>query len=143
MLTTTQTLELAAHLRLVVGRLARRLRQQSLGGLTPSQRSVLATLGTYGPITLGHLAEIEGISRPSVSGITQRLCERGLIERSRHPHDARSSMVRLRKVGTEALEESRRERTAFLAERLSGLSSSDQRTLAEAVEILDRLVDGE
>jgi DNA-binding MarR family transcriptional regulator len=140
MLTTSDTLALADRLRLAVGRLARRLRQQSLGGLTPSQRSVLATLDRCGPVTMSRLAEIEGVSRPAATGIASRLVQRGLVERRAHPDDRRSAMVVLTEEGRAVLEEGRRERTAVLAVQVDRLSDVERRQLAEAIDVLDRLV---
>ncbi|MFP3913971.1 MAG: MarR family winged helix-turn-helix transcriptional regulator [Actinomycetota bacterium] len=140
MLTNADTLHLADRLRLAIGRLARRLRQQSLGGLTPSQRSVLATLDRAGPMTMGRLAELEGISRPAATGIASRLVERGLVERNPNPVDRRSALVRLTSGGAEVLERGRRERTTILAVGLMGLSEAERQTLEEAVGVLDRLV---
>lgn len=134
---------LADRLRLAVGRLARRLRQQSLGGLTPSQRSVLATLDRCGPVTMSRLAELEAVSRPAATGIASRLEEKGLVERRPNPTDRRSALVALTGPGRTVLEEGRRERTALLAVRMERLGSEERRLLAEAIEVLDLLVDEE
>jgi DNA-binding MarR family transcriptional regulator len=139
---TTDPAPLADHLRLSVGRLARRLRQQSLGGLTPSQRSVLSTLSRHGPVPMSRLAELESISRPAATRITDRLEEKRLVERRPHPDDRRSAMVEITQGGVSLLEEGRRERTAFLARRLAGLPVEERRKLAEAIEVLDALVEG-
>lgn len=143
MLSTSESLALADRLRLAVGRLARKLRQQSLGGLTPSQRSVLASLDRCGPITLSRLAEVEAVSRPAVSGIASRLEEKGLIERRPNPADRRSTLVALSAEGRTVLQEGRRERTAVLAMGMERLSDEERRLLAEAIEVLDRLVGDE
>lgn len=143
MLSTSESLALADRLRLAVGRLARKLRQQSLGGLTPSQRSVLASLDRCGPITLSRLAEVEAVSRPAVSGIASRLEEKGLIERRPNPADRRSALVALSAEGRTVLQEGRRERTAVLAMGMERLSDEERRLLAEAIEVLDRLVGDE
>jgi DNA-binding MarR family transcriptional regulator len=140
---TTDPARLADRLRLSVGRLARRLRQQSLGGLTPSQRSVLSTLSRHGPVPMSRLAELESISRPAATRITDRLEEKGLVERRPHPDDRRSAMAEMTPQGVARLEDGRRERTAFLARRLAELSVEERRKLAEAIEVLDALVEGE
>lgn len=136
-------LVLADRLRLTVGRLARRLRQQSRGGLTPSQRSVLATLARHGALTMSRLAEIEGIARPSATGITSRLVEQGHVGRRPHPDDGRSAVVGITEGGTVVLERERRERTAVLAQRLETLTGDERLLLASAIELLDRLADTE
>ncbi len=133
--------ELPERLRLAVGRLARRLRQQAQGGLTPSQRSVLATLHRHGPMSMGTLAEHEGISRPSTTRSVSRLASRGLVERAADPHDARIAVVGLTETGREAIRRSREERAAFLAARLRRLTAAERSLLAEATVLLDRLLE--
>jgi DNA-binding MarR family transcriptional regulator len=135
-----QDVDLADALRLVIGRLARRLRQQSLGDMTPSQRSVLATLDRHGPLRMGELARLENISPPSLSGIVGRLEERGFVTRSNDPADARSTLVDATPVAIEALAEARRERTAFLLRGLQGLDTADRQILQRSVSLLDRMV---
>jgi DNA-binding MarR family transcriptional regulator len=135
--------DIADALRLAIGRLARRLRQQALGDMTPSQRSVLASLGHNGPMRMGELAAVEGISGPSLTGIIGRLEDRGFVQRSDDPDDARSTLAAATAAGLDALEEARRERTAFLVTRLGRLSASERETLALAVVLLGRMVDDE
>jgi len=135
--------ELADGLRLTIGRLARRLRQQSLGNMTPSQRSVLASLDRSGPIRIGELARIENISPPSLSGIVGRLEDRGLVTRSEDPHDARSTIVEATPEAIAALGRARQERTAFLVQAIARLDDAQRAALVDAVPVLDRLVGGE
>ncbi len=82
----------AARLRLVVGRLARQLRQHS-EGLTPSQSSALASINRLGSLRLNELAEIESIAAPTLSRIVGGLQEKGLVERSVDPHDGRATQI--------------------------------------------------
>lgn len=135
------TLTLAERLRVSIGRLARRLRQQSLGGLTPSQTSVLATLDKHGQMSMSRLADHEGISKPSATGIVGRLVERGLVERQRDPEDGRSAIVVIAEAGRRVLEERRRERTAYLARRISALGEADREILERAAELLEGMVE--
>lgn len=132
--------DLADALRLMIGRLARRLRQQSLGDMTPSQRSVLASLDRYGPLRMGELARIENVSPPSLSGIIGRLEERGFVSRSDDPADARSTLVDATPQAILALATARRERTAFLLRGLERLRPEDRELLRRAVALLDRMV---
>lgn len=134
---------LAERFRVSVGRLARRLRQQSLGGLTPSQSSVLATLDRHGPMSMSRLADHEAIAKPSATGIVGRLIERGLVERKPDPADGRSSIVEITPEGIEAIEARRRERTAYLAAHFDALDAEDREVLERAVVLLeDMLEDG-
>lgn len=138
MLTNTS---LADRLRVSVGRLARRLRQQSLGGLTPSQSSVLANLDRFGPMTMTQIAEQEGIAKPSATGIVGRLVDKGLVDRAIDPADRRSSVVAISRAGSDLLAQRRQERTAYLARRVEGLTVDERETLERAVEILERMAE--
>lgn len=139
MLSTVSSVDLAQSLRLAVGRLARRLRQRTLGELTPSQLSVLASLDRLGPLTLTALAGHEGVAGSSISGIVARLAEKGLVKRVPNPEDRRSTLVKPTEQGRAVLEKGRGERTAYLAERLERLSPDEREVLAEAVAILARM----
>jgi DNA-binding MarR family transcriptional regulator len=132
---------LADALRLVIGRIARRLRQQSLGEMTPSQRSVLASLERHGSLRMGELARIENISAPSLSGIVGRLEARGFITRTGDPGDARSTIVEVTPLAVEALAEARAERNAFLHRRLSTLSREEREVVASAVALLEKIAE--
>lgn len=134
--------ELADAIRLVTGRISRRLRQQSLGDLTLSQRSVLVTLERHGVMRMGELARIENVSPPSITGIVGRLEAKGLVNRVADPQDARSTRVEITSDAVDRLETTRRERSAFLADRIRRLSESELASLAAGIEILDRIVDG-
>lgn len=138
MLTTSS---LADRLRVTVGRLARRLRQQSLGGLTPSQASVTSTLDRHGPMTMSHLADHEGISKPSVTGIVGRLVDKGLVEKRDDPSDGRSSIVAVTSAGSRLLERRRRARTAYLAREIDALDAEERQVLERAVELMERMIE--
>ncbi|MDF1596820.1 MAG: MarR family transcriptional regulator [Acidimicrobiia bacterium] len=135
--------EAAGSLWLSVARLARRLRQESMGDLTPSQRSVLATLDRRGPLRMGELASIEGVSRPSITGIIGRLEGSGLVTREPSPEDARSTIVRLTAPAREILDTTSRRRSAFLAKRMTHLSDEEVGTLAKVAVLLDKIAAGE
>jgi len=134
--------ELAADLRLAVGRLSRRLRQHAVGGLSPSQVSALASLDCHGPVPIGRLSRLEGVSAPTMTRIVDRLEQQGLVTRRIDPADGRSAVVAMTPDGTSALARLRHERTAFLAERLAGLDENEVAALAAALPAL-RLLAGE
>ncbi|MGF1616501.1 MAG: MarR family winged helix-turn-helix transcriptional regulator [Acidimicrobiia bacterium] len=130
---------LAERLRVAVGRLARRLRQQSLGGLTPSQSAILSSLDRRGPMSMSRLANVEAISRPSATGIVSRLIDKGLIVRSNDPEDRRSVIVAITPAASALLERRKQERTAFLALLIDSLSDEEQLVLAKAAELIERI----
>lgn len=140
----TQTLtdsEIAARLRLVVMRLARRLRQQAPAGVTPSQLSALATLSAKGPMTLGALAEAERVRPPSMTRIVVALEEDELVAREQDPDDRRRATVRLTERGRKLIASNRTRKTAYLAQRMTALSEDERQTLARASEVLERMLE--
>ena len=107
--------------------------------LTPSQRSMLASLEHHGPLRMGELASIEKISAPSISGIVGRLEDRGLVAREADPKDARSTLVRSTPEASSILNTVRQQRSAFLASRMETLTEAEVTTLIDATELLKRL----
>src|SRR5438105_12260061 len=83
------TPEIAARLRLSATRLARRLRQESGAGLSPTQQSALAVIANHGPLTLGALAEHERVAPPSITKVVSKLECDGLVTRTPDPADRR------------------------------------------------------
>jgi DNA-binding MarR family transcriptional regulator len=134
---------LAAHLRLVITRTARRLRQQAGTDLGPSQLSALASIERHGPLTPSELARIERIQRPSATRIVARLEEAGLVERVADPTDRRSFTVGINGDGRALMNKLRTRKNAYLARRLRGLEGADLATLDRAAEILEDLLEGE
>jgi DNA-binding MarR family transcriptional regulator len=137
--------ELASRLRLVVTRTARRLRQQSDPGLSPTQAAALATIERAGPLTPSELARIERVQRPTISRVTARLGQAGLLERLPDELDGRGARLRVTPEGRRTLRALRNRKTAYLAERLERLDPEDRAVLARASGLLERLLedDGE
>ena len=134
--------DVADQLRLSVTRLARRLRQETQGELTPSLLSALHTVAGLGEATLGDLAEAERLQPSTVTVLAGRLEERGLITRQPDPSDRRVVRVRLSAEGRRLVERSRHRKTAYLARRLRSLPPDDLATLGRASALLDRLMEG-
>jgi DNA-binding MarR family transcriptional regulator len=126
---------------LAVGRLARRLRQASAGGVTPSQLSALATVSRNGPVTLGALAEQERLAPPTITRIVAKLEDEGWLVRVADPADRRVSLVSTTATGEQLLAEVRRRRADWLEERLAHLDQRDRRRLHAALDALERLAD--
>lgn len=136
-------LELAADLRLVVGRMARRLRQRGEHGLTASLLSAMWSIERLEPVTLGDLAVAERVQPPTVSRFVARLEEAGLVRREPDVTDRRVSKVRLSARGRRLLERTRSGRTAYLARRLAALSDRELAILGRAVPILRQVLEME
>jgi DNA-binding MarR family transcriptional regulator len=131
---------LAGRLRLVISRLGRQLRQQQVGGLTPSQLSALSTVDQHGPIRLGDLACRERVSPPTLTRCVATLETLELVERQPDPDDRRSVLMGISAKGRRFLEDLRRERTAILTCRIEGLDSTSRQALVDALPVLEQLV---
>ena len=140
--TSDQTLaEAAAHLRLVITRTARRMRQQAGSELRPSSASALVTIELHGPLTPSELAEIERVKRPTATRILRGLEEAGLVARTPDPKDGRSALISLSSEGRERLRRLRQRKNAYLARRMRDLDSDEVETLELAAGILERLLE--
>jgi len=133
---------LAADLRLVVGRLSRRLRAHPPGGLTLSQLSALATVEEHGPLRLTDLAAREGVALPTASRAVDQLVQHGLVGRSADPADARCALLALTPEGSALLAGWRQERAALLAAHLHTLTPADLDRLRQALPVLRAVLAG-
>lgn len=133
--------ELATRMRLAIGRLHRRLSRRAVGGLTPSQLSVLVTVEQHGPLRLGELANREVITPPTVTRLVASLHERALVKRVTDPEDGRAALIEVAAAGRTLLDEIRRERTAFIAQRIARLDPAARAEVAGAVSLLEQLID--
>jgi len=138
---TISTIDLAHRLRPVLTRLARRMRQEASGDMTPTQMAALATIGRFGPLTPSELAGREKIQRPTATRVLARLEEDGFVERTGDPSDRRSFLVGASPAGVALLEAVRERKDVFLADRLDRLTAEELATLDRAAEILERVLD--
>src|SRR4051794_23191973 len=134
------TTSVAAHLRVVVARTARRLRQEAGTDLSPSQTSALAAVERHGPLTPSEVAVFERIQRPTATRVLARLEEAGLVSRAADPGDRRSSLVSVTPEGRALLERLRPRKDAFLARRLDALDAEELAVLGRAADILERVL---
>jgi DNA-binding MarR family transcriptional regulator len=137
--TTLTEAEIAARLRVSATRLARRLRKESTGELTPSQMSALVAISTHGPLTLGELADHERVAPPSITKAVAKLEADGLVVREPDERDRRVSRVSTTRAAESLLAENRKRKTAWLTTRIRELDPVEQARLADALDVLDRL----
>lgn len=131
---------LASELRTSVTRLARQLRRMRTDtSLSLGQLAALGTLYRHGNLTPGELADHERVQPPSMTRIVHALEEQGYVARCPHPTDGRQVVVSLTEEGRRLLREDRRQREAWLAQRLRDLTPEDRAVLHRAAEVLDRL----
>lgn len=132
---------LAHGLRPVVLRLARRLRQlrEDSVDLSSNELSAMAVLLTHGDLPMGELAALELVQPPSMTRIVNGLEQRGLLTRTRDPHDRRSARVSLTEDGRQILLANRRRRDQWLAVRLAELESDERDVLRRCIPLLEKM----
>jgi DNA-binding MarR family transcriptional regulator len=135
--------ELAARLRLALGRLNRRLRQHGVQGLSASQVSTLASVEALGAVRLGDLAAYEGVTAPTQSRLVATLEVQGLLTRTADPDDKRATRLDITPEGRRRLEQLRNERSAFLVERLGLLTDDQRQRLVDALDALETLAEAD
>jgi DNA-binding MarR family transcriptional regulator len=136
------SVELANRLRPVLLMLNRHLRREAhAAGVTGGQASLLGQIRHNPELGVRELAALEGISAPSMTRYLDRMERAGLIVRTRSAEDGRRIRLALTPKGVRVLRSVRRRRTAWLAERLDGLSPSEQRAVSEAIEPLTQLLE--
>jgi DNA-binding MarR family transcriptional regulator len=134
---------LASELRVLIGKLKRRLREEAHSGdLTWSQTAVLGLLEREGPATVTTLAKAEGV-RPQSMGATVSVLEAaGLVSGAPDPGDGRQTMLSLTPACREIIKLSRAAREDWLFRAIrTKLAARELEELATGVELLKRLVD--
>jgi DNA-binding MarR family transcriptional regulator len=137
---TTADTELVSRLRLTAMRLSRRLRKESGDDITPSQLAILATVERYGPLTLGGIAEVEGVQPPTVTRVVAWLEGEGMVRLAASDEDKRAKVATITAKGKKRLERIRLNRNAWLACRLDELTQQERDALQAAIPVLEKLL---
>ena len=134
-------MQVAAELRVVVGKLKRRLREHThFGELTWPQVSVLGHLERDGPATVTRLAQAEGVRTQSMGATISVLESAGLLIGKPHPTDGRQTIWSLTPACVKWIKASRAAREDWLFHAIrEHLSVAEQDALARAVELLNRI----
>jgi DNA-binding MarR family transcriptional regulator len=134
---------LATELRATVGKLKRRLREQSdIGDLTPSQVSVLVRLEKEGAATASSLARAEGMRPQSMASVVAALEAAGLLTGAPDPKDGHQTLLSLNDVCRKWVQEGRAARQDWLSRTIAArLTPQEVDHVAEAVALLARLID--
>jgi DNA-binding MarR family transcriptional regulator len=140
---TADLLRAGNDLRVVLGRIVRRLRQAHVSGeVTLSELSVLSRLDREGSATPGSLASLERV-RPQAMGATLTALEqRGMVGRAPDAGDGRRVLMSVTPAGRRVLVDRRSLNTRRMAEALAeGFSPAEQRRLISTLPLLERLAD--
>ncbi|WP_281452334.1 MarR family winged helix-turn-helix transcriptional regulator [Paenarthrobacter nitroguajacolicus] len=102
--------------------------------------SALDVLGRKGPLRVGHLASLQGVSKPMVTRMTDKLEDTVLVERVHDDADGRSCQIRLTPKGEVLLADASRGADQFLSSQLCALTPPDKLALKQALPVPIRLL---
>jgi DNA-binding MarR family transcriptional regulator len=127
--------------------LAAVLRQRRQLGLEPSpltltQGQALAALCDAGPLRIGALATVLGVTDATASRTIAALEALGLAERIDDPSDGRAVLAAATDAGRRVLAQRRADLAALVDELLGHLDESDARRVAELLDELDAILEG-
>ena len=139
----TRRQPMASELRVVLGKLKRRLREHAnKWDLSLSQMAVLGYLDREGPSMVTTLARAQGVRPQSMGATVAALEEAGLVSGTPHPADGRQIMLSLTAAAREWIKASRAAREDWLSRAIRAhLSPTEQEELAKAAALLRRIVD--
>ena len=132
---------LAEALRPAFMRVSRRLRQASArAGVSAQDAMILGVIKAQPGIGVCDLADVEQISRPTMSTHVKRLEAAGWIARSEDLEDGRRSGLSITAAGQRRIDAIRRHRDDWLAARLARLTPEELERLREATVPMMRLL---
>jgi len=140
---TPKLATLAGELRISLGKLIRRVREQAHpGDFTSAQKSVLLRLERDGPATVSALARAESVRPQSMRITVAGLEAMGAIRGEPDPADGRQTLIALTPAFRKTIKASRAAKEDWLVRALQAqLSPQEQNELAAAVKLLQRLAD--
>jgi DNA-binding MarR family transcriptional regulator len=109
--------------------------------LPSAQARLLATIEAHGEARIGDLAAVDHCSQPTMTTQVRRLEDAGLVTRTIDPGDARAVRIRITPEGMRTLTAVRADRAAAIEPQLAQLDPADRQVLADAVEVLRRLLE--
>lgn len=142
--TVADPAEVGAALRLVVGRIVRKLRQgkSAVSDVTLSEGSVLARLDRDGPDSPGSLAALEGVRPQAMATTLAALEERGLVSRSQDPADGRRAVMTITAAGRKVVADRRSVSVRRLVDALEReFTEAERKKLHSVLPLLDRLAE--
>lgn len=130
----------ADRLRPTLLHLAREIRREKIGGVSPHQVGLLVSIKYAPGVTVGELASEERVSTAAMSKRVSRLERDGLVTRTQSDSDRRCVGLTLTDEGQRTLRRVRSRRTAWLASRLDTLEPQELAAVAAALEPLAQLL---
>ncbi|MBT8040793.1 MAG: MarR family transcriptional regulator [Xanthomonadales bacterium] len=110
--------------------------RQSGSGLTPSQARVVFTIGGTEGMTCKDIGDITLITKGTLTGVIDRLEEKGLVERWAVEGDGRKTIVALTRRGERVYEKEYPRHIEFLKQKFDRLSARDRK---QAIALLAKM----
>ena len=101
--------------------------RKSGSGLTPSQARVIFTIGGTEGMTCKDIGDITLITKGTLTGVIDRLEEKGLVERWSVEGDGRKTIVALTRRGERIYEREFPRHVEFLKEKFGKLGAGDRK----------------
>lgn len=111
-------------------------------GLTGPQLVCLRTIGRQTHVSVGQLANAVSLSQATITGIVDRLVDRGLVRRRRGTTDRRSVSVSITDAGRELVASAPSPLQERFSSRLRALPEEERRSLSAALERVVQMMDG-
>jgi len=108
-------------------------------GLTPPQFDVIATLGNTPGMTATELGEKTLITKGTLTGVVDRLADRGWVERAVHGSDRRCQIIRLTQTGEALFAQAFPAHMAHMAARFAGVSSAEHMRWQTTLRALEQI----
>ena len=109
-------------------------------GISPARASALSVLVFAGPRTLTELAGAEQVTPATMSRLVASMEREGLVRRERHEKDGRAIRLHATPKARRILERGRARRETYLDELFAPLSPRERAIVAQAAEIIDRVM---
>jgi DNA-binding MarR family transcriptional regulator len=108
-------------------------------GLTPPQFDIVATLGNTAGMTATELGEKTLITKGTLTGVVDRLVDRGWVERVAHGSDRRCQIIRLTKSGEALFAQAFPAHMAHLAACFDRTNTAEHKRWQAALRTLERV----
>lgn len=108
-------------------------------GLSSVQFDVIATLGNQPPMTFKELSQKTLIAKTSLTGVVERMVQKGLVTLMPNKDDGRSQLIKLTTKGQKSFEKVFPEHLAHLNKAFSQLSEKELKQAQMALSSLNRI----
>jgi len=110
--------------------------RKSGSGLTPSQARVVFTLGGTDGMTCKDIGDVTLITKGTLTGVVDRLEEKGLVERWSVEGDGRKTIIALTRRGERVFEKEFPRHVEFLKAKFDKLGAGDRK---QATQLLEKI----